>query len=70
MIPKLSKQELQDCQPQHIYGMNDDANVSIPNTLAVVFYEQRRAFEIALKSDSIVVLNYVWKIVRAMYQAH
>ena len=39
---------MQDCNSKSIFGMNDDPNVKVVDTLGTIFFEQRKSFEYIL----------------------
>ncbi|CAD8069882.1 unnamed protein product [Paramecium sonneborni] len=66
-IPILAKQELQECNPKSLFGMNDDPNVKIVDTLGTIFFEQRKSFEYILTQDNQISKLYIWMIIKELF---
>ncbi|CAK77915.1 unnamed protein product (macronuclear) [Paramecium tetraurelia] len=66
-IPILAKQELQECNPKSVFGMNDDPNVKVVDTLGTIFFEQRKSFEFILTQDNQISKLYIWMIIKELF---
>lgn len=50
--------------------MNDPSNVSIPDTLAVLFAESRKGFEQILQENNLLARLAVWKFIYRIYEVN